>query len=443
MQVHVVDHSRTGDPTEIPPKVEPLRAVELRERSHASSGEPVDLERLLVTELRELADVPVGRDHQMPGRVGELIQQDERFPAAVDDERGLVLTLRGAAEDAALLLVCLLDVLEPPRSPQWFGHRAEVRVSPRQAGMVRVFVPAALAVSLVFGVARAGGQAFVVCFGDTPTIRGTPGDDRLTGTSSRDIINGLGGNDTIDGRGSDDALCGGAGNDVLRGSSGDDTLAGDDGNDRLDGGPGYDEASYYDAPVGVIANIAESVVTGVGRDSITLVEAIIGSNHADKMFGDPEFDYFEGGPGNDLLSGGGGDDIVNGQDGNDVLRGGGGFDGVTYFDTGHSVTVNLARGRAVGSGADRLAGIEDIYGSDGWGDQLIGDKKPNWIFGYLGDDHIEGRGGADVLSGGDGQDRISGGPGRDRLNGNEGRDRLDGGPGRDLCRRGERKLRCP
>jgi predicted extracellular nuclease len=87
------------------------------------------------------------------------------------------------------------------------------------------------------------------CEGLVPTLRGTAGDDVLTGTSGRDVVVGLGGNDVISGGNGDDVICGGAGNDrisggngddVLLGGFGDDRLAGDNGSDRLLGGAGDD-----------------------------------------------------------------------------------------------------------------------------------------------------------------------------------------------------------
>ncbi len=81
-------------------------------------------------------------------------------------------------------------------------------------------------------------------------IRGTDGDDVLTGTRDSDRILGLGGNDDIRGNDGDDTIEGGAGNDVMRGNDGDDiikggagndVLRGNDGDDTLDGGAGNDE----------------------------------------------------------------------------------------------------------------------------------------------------------------------------------------------------------
>ena len=51
--------------------------------------------------VAELAEMLVRRDEQMAGRVGELVQDDERALAAADDEAVLDLARRFGAEDAA------------------------------------------------------------------------------------------------------------------------------------------------------------------------------------------------------------------------------------------------------------------------------------------------------------------------------------------------------
>jgi len=69
--------------------------------------------------------VPVRRDHQVARGVRELVEQDEGELAPVDHELRLVLRQRrGATEDALVVLVRVLDVLEPPRRPQPL-HAAE------------------------------------------------------------------------------------------------------------------------------------------------------------------------------------------------------------------------------------------------------------------------------------------------------------------------------
>lgn len=82
--------------------------------------------------------------------------------------------------------------------------------------------------------------AHTLCLGQTPTIIGTDGNDRLIGTLGDDVIMGLGGNDFIKGKAGNDVICGGLGDDVIRGGHGNDELSGGRGNDRLFGGEGSD-----------------------------------------------------------------------------------------------------------------------------------------------------------------------------------------------------------
>src|SRR5262249_19872360 len=67
-------------------------------------------------------DVPNRRDHEVPGGVGELVQQGERQLAAVHDE-AVRIALGRAAEEAVRLLVRVLDVLQSPGGPKRFRHR--------------------------------------------------------------------------------------------------------------------------------------------------------------------------------------------------------------------------------------------------------------------------------------------------------------------------------
>ena len=122
-QLSVVDDACACDPAEVPAQVVALRAHRLGERPEPSGGEGMDLGRLVRAELAELALVPRGRHHQVPGRVRVLVQQHERAPPAVHRERRLVVRrARGAAEQAALQLVRRADVLEAPRRPQRLRH---------------------------------------------------------------------------------------------------------------------------------------------------------------------------------------------------------------------------------------------------------------------------------------------------------------------------------
>lgn len=84
-------------------------------------------------------------------------------------------------------------------------------------------------------------------------INGTPNDDRLRGTDGDDQITGKGGDDRLEGRDGDDLLVGGfgrdrlegdEGRDTLRGGADDDRLRGDDDNDVLAGGAGSDTFQF-------------------------------------------------------------------------------------------------------------------------------------------------------------------------------------------------------
>src|SRR5438874_5038198 len=118
MQMNMIDNAGAGDAAEVPAEVVALRAVHLRERREAALPEAVDLERLLVRKVGEFAHVPKGGDHQVPRRVRELVQQDERVLTAGHDETLLVGGSRRAAEKTLRLLVRLRDVLQAPRGPQ-------------------------------------------------------------------------------------------------------------------------------------------------------------------------------------------------------------------------------------------------------------------------------------------------------------------------------------
>jgi Ca2+-binding RTX toxin-like protein len=70
------------------------------------------------------------------------------------------------------------------------------------------------------------------------TLRGGPGDDRLSGGSETDKLIGGPGNDVLVGRAGDDSLFGGPGEDRLSGCAGDDLLRGGPGEDTMLGGSG-------------------------------------------------------------------------------------------------------------------------------------------------------------------------------------------------------------
>lgn len=244
-------------------------------------------------------------------------------------------------------------------------------------------------------------------------------DDALTGNALANVIEGGLGNDSINGAAGIDtasyqtapsrvvvnlALATpqntlGAGVDTLtqienlRGSSFNDTLTGNasanvieggPGDDVIDGAAGFDTASYENATAGVTVSLAVTApqnTVGAGVDTLTSMEALIGSSF------------------NDTLTGNAGGNIIEGGPGNDTIDGGLGVDTASYSRAPAGVVVNLAlttRQNTVGAGLDLLTGIENLTGSN-FNDTLSGNNGPNVIEGGLGKDTMTGLGGVDTF----------------------------------------------
>jgi Ca2+-binding RTX toxin-like protein len=328
-----------------------------------------------------------------------------------------------------------------------------------------------LAVNLTGSVAQA--TTSTTCFGKSPTITGTTGNDVINGTSHADVIIGKDGADIIHGNGGDDLICGSDGVDTLYGDAGNDKLSGDNHQDILSGGSGADIINgggqyYADVAGGDTVSYALSstgvnvnLVTGKGgpvgqaQDTITGVMTIIGSPyndtltasadaHGNKIVGGAGADTITGNDGLDMgddLSGGSGNDTINANDGFDDVTGGpgsdvlnGGGDSTGYGDTIHyendtaPVNVNLATGHATGEGTDTISGFSRVVGST-FDDVITGDANPNSIQAEDGSDTVYGGGGDDELLGdgyacgatlstptcSDGGDTIHGGAGNDTI----------------------------
>ena len=117
---------------------------------------------------------------------------------------------------------------------------------------------AALAISV-----GGGARPTMTCAGETVTIVGTAGPDRIVGTPRHDVIVGLDGNDRIHGAGGQDVICGGDGNDFLDGGHGADQLYGGRGDDRLTGGLGGFMGAFRRTEW-------EILVGGAGRDDLAV-----------------------------------------------------------------------------------------------------------------------------------------------------------------------------
>ncbi|QGZ95739.1 M10 family metallopeptidase C-terminal domain-containing protein [Terricaulis silvestris] len=242
--------------------------------------------------------------------------------------------------------------------------------------------------------------------------------ENATGGAGADTLVGNDAANVLSGNDGDDVFLGNAGADTLNGGAGADTFFGGAGADRFNGGDGVDTVSYAEAASGVTAYISGKA--GVGGeaqgDVASGVEVLVGSAHADKLYGDAVTndlrggdgadtvdgaagnDRVDGGNGDDFVLGGAGDDFVIGGSGADRVNGGAGNDIADYSGSESGVVINLQSGATSGGHAqgDMLIGIEGLSGS-AFGDTLYGNSTANTL---------NGGGGADILSGGAANDRF-------------------------------------
>ncbi|WP_343525506.1 cadherin domain-containing protein [Sphingomonas sp.] len=224
--------------------------------------------------------------------------------------------------------------------------------------------------------------------------------ENLVGSDNDDVLVGDAGSNTLSGGAGNDRLDGGAGNDVLRGGAGDDILVGGAGADSLQGGDGFDTADYSASGAGVSVDLSSGTAQGgdAQGDTLSSIEAVLGSAYDDLLIGTS---------GVNMLSGGAGNDVIRGGAGADVLDGGAGTDTLDYATSAQGVNVNLATGATAGGDAqgDQISGFENVTGS-AFADRLTGSGGDNVLTGGAGDDVLAGLGGADILDGGDGSDTV-------------------------------------
>ena len=249
---------------------------------------------------------------------------------------------------------------------------------------------------------------------------------KITGSVNDDFLFGSNFNDTLRGGDGADILVGGNGRDTLIGNAGADTLSGGVGNDVLTGNGDGDTATYFDAS-GVRVSLAITSVQNTlsaGKDTLSGISNLIGSDYDDRLSGDGNANRLDGGAGNDTLLGDGGDDTLDAGDGDDrmsggagadILDGGAGTDRAEYDDATAGLLADL-QDSSVNTGfaaGDTYVSVEDLLGS-AFGDILRGDAGDNGILGQDGDDTLLGRDGNDRLLGGLGGDALDGGAGTDR-----------------------------
>ncbi|MEM7470504.1 MAG: calcium-binding protein [Pseudomonadota bacterium] len=233
-----------------------------------------------------------------------------------------------------------------------------------------------------------GGHAAGDALSGIENVIGSDRNDSLVGDAQANLLEGGLGADT---------LLGGDNSDTLLGSFGDDLLFGGAGADSLDGGDNTDTASYSGSNFGVTVDLnlagAQSSAGAANGDTLSNIENLVGSIHADDLTGDANDNLLEGGDGNDTLTGGLGFDTLIGGDGQDLASYDGSNTGVHVWLDGSNIGLF---GHAQG---DDLTGIEDLQGS-GFADSLTGNALANDIDGAAGNDTITGGAGGDTLDGG-------------------------------------------
>lgn len=343
--------------------------------------------------------------------------------------------------------------------------------------------------------------------GGAITMTGGAGGDTLISSKGNDNFNGGAGIDTISyanaagavtvnltlagaqavggGQGTDtltsvENVTGSDFNDHLTGDAHDNVLIGGKGHDVIDGGAGYDVASYQD--IQAITGFEEGVVIdlrtsgGMGEDTLTSIEGVIGTGIGDYFYGNAQDNYMNGGgsftyPADTvdysiatagmafdmtdfqidpvthesvrmIIASGGGQgtdtlvrmDMVIGTNFNDTFHPLTGI-GLPTIDAGAGIdTITFAQnasGVAFGAGGPSLLNFEKLEGS-AFADTLYGAAGFS-LYGSDGDDTIQG---GDVVYGGNGNDILSGsslvygGNGNDTISGASG-DTIYGGGGND------------
>ncbi|MEJ6398390.1 beta strand repeat-containing protein [Yoonia sp. 208BN28-4] len=165
-------------------------------------------------------------------------------------------------------------------------------------------------------------------------------------------------------------------------------------------------------------------------------EIHLGSGDDELLGGEGRERVYDGG-GDDLVETGGGNDSIRAGTGQNDYDGGEGNDYLSYYDFATAIRIDLLTNSTAGgaagnaAGNDTLVNIENLGGTDGGGDTLIGDNDANALYGWGGNDNLYGRSGNDKLVGGDGEDFFDGGAGNDRLFGEGGADTFQFDAGED------------
>jgi Ca2+-binding RTX toxin-like protein len=269
------------------------------------------------------------------------------------------------------------------------------------------------------------------------SIVGGTGNDVISGGAGADIINGNYGFNTVDFASSligvtvlleynyaaggdaegdriyncqavsgsntgDDTLFGDASSNLIYGNGGNDTISGGSGADIMDGGAGRNSLYYYGSSSGVTIYFDFNYAIGgdAQGDSFINFQNIIGSNIGDDVIvGDSNYNVILGYGGNDFISGGAGGDYLDGGAGSNTL---------SYYASALGVVVYAGYNYAANGDAagDTIYNFQNICGSNTGDDFLVGGALSSAIYGFGGNDTIDGGAGGDYLDGGAGNNSL-------------------------------------
>jgi len=174
---------------------------------------------------------------------------------------------------------------------------------------------------VMFGGSIPTGDAkpHVATFADNDLLLAGDGNDKVWGNSGDDRLFGEAGDDALYGGKGNDALVGGAGDDTVRGNTGDDHIVDGEGNDRYEGNAGFDTLDFSGARGGMSIDMSKHTAEGMGSDTFSGIEMLVGSRFDDKIKGSKNAETIVGGEGDDHIRGLGGADTLTGGDGRDTF----------------------------------------------------------------------------------------------------------------------------
>jgi len=275
---------------------------------------------------------------------------------------------------------------------------------------------------------------------------------------------------TILAEGGNDVVFDGAGDDTVFGGSGNDRFYGGAGADAYDGGADKHDRIYYDrSDIGLTIDLTSpGSSTGIALgDTLTGVEYVYGSDHADTIIGNDEVFKIFGGDGDDHIISGTRNHILDGGLGSDTFffNVGSGDDKIRNFniaedkvDVSNWGVESLADLNATQSGNNVLLSYGDdsilltnISVLDVTENNVVhlNTVDPTFLLGTDGNDTIDEtfidvntntiNDNGQTIEAGDGDDRIYDGAGDDEIFGGAGRDRFYAGEGANSYDGGEGK----